>query len=93
LFNKKKFRKLLEKREWDYEINLLEDIPKDFNTKVYIITVEKNAKIVVEKITQDRTYSKIKLEIYYTIFLHPKERKISMISTRLQKVELVHNKR
>jgi len=33
LFNKKKFEKLSEQREWDHEINLLEDIPKELNIK------------------------------------------------------------
>ena len=28
LFNKKKFKKLLERREWDHEINLTEEAPK-----------------------------------------------------------------
>ena len=28
LFNKNKFEKLPERREWDHEINLIEDVPK-----------------------------------------------------------------
>jgi len=38
LFNKKKFEKLLERREWDHEINLTEEAPKELNAKAYAIT-------------------------------------------------------
>jgi len=41
LFNKKKFEKLLEKREWDHEINLTEETPKELNAKVYMMTLKK----------------------------------------------------
>jgi len=37
LFNKKKFEKLLEKREWNYKINSLEDGPKELDVKAYAI--------------------------------------------------------
>jgi len=40
LFNKKKFEKLLERREWDYEINLMEEAPKELNTKAYAVTLK-----------------------------------------------------
>jgi len=40
LFNKKKFEKLPERREWDYEINLMEEAPKKLNTKAYAITLK-----------------------------------------------------
>jgi len=40
LFNKKKFEKLLEHREWDHEINLMEEAPKEFNTKAYAMTIK-----------------------------------------------------
>jgi len=42
LFNKKKFEKLLEKREWNYKINLLEDGPKELDAKAYAITVNED---------------------------------------------------
>jgi len=42
LFNKKKFEKLLEKREWNHKINLLEDGPKELDAKAYIITVNED---------------------------------------------------
>ena len=40
LFNKKKFKKLLEKQEWDHEINLMDEAPKEFNAKAYIMTLK-----------------------------------------------------
>ena len=42
LFNKRKFKKLLDKREWDHEINLTEDAPKELNAKAYAITIKEN---------------------------------------------------
>ena len=41
MFNKKKFKKLLERREWDHEINLIEEVPKELNAKVYAMTIKK----------------------------------------------------
>jgi len=41
LFNKKKFKKLLEQEEWDYEINLTEETSRKLNTKAYMITLKK----------------------------------------------------
>ena len=41
LFNKKKFEKLLERREWDHEINLMDKVPKELNAKAYIMTIKK----------------------------------------------------
>jgi len=40
LFNKKKFKKLLERCEWDYEINLTEEAPKELNAKAYVMTLK-----------------------------------------------------
>ena len=42
LFNKKKFEKLLERREWDYEINLTEEAPRELNAKAYTITIKED---------------------------------------------------
>ena len=42
LFNKKKFEKLPDRREWDHEINLTEDTPKELNVKAYAITVKED---------------------------------------------------
>jgi len=41
LFNKKKFEKLLEWWEWDYEINLMENVPKKLNAKAYVMMIKK----------------------------------------------------
>ena len=41
LFNKKKFKKLLERREWDHEINLTEEVPKKLNAKAYTMILKK----------------------------------------------------
>ena len=44
LFNKKKFKKLLERQEWDHEINLIEKTSKELNVKTYaMILKEKEA--------------------------------------------------
>jgi len=40
LFNKKKFEKLLERRKWDHEINLMEEAPRELNTKAYAMTLK-----------------------------------------------------
>ena len=40
LFNKKKFEKLLEKHEWDHEINLMDKAPKELNAKAYAMTLK-----------------------------------------------------
>ena len=40
LFNKKNFKKLLERHEWDHEINLTEEASRELNTKVYAITLK-----------------------------------------------------
>jgi len=41
LFNNKKFEKLPERQEWDHEINLIEEAPKELNAKVYMMTLKK----------------------------------------------------
>ena len=40
LFNKKKFEKLPERYEWDHEINLTDEAPKELNTKAYAIMLK-----------------------------------------------------
>ena len=40
LFNKKKFEKLLERYEWDHEINLMDEAPWELNTKAYAMTLK-----------------------------------------------------
>jgi len=40
LFNKKKFKKLPERHEWDHEINLTDEAPRELNTKAYAMTLK-----------------------------------------------------
>jgi len=40
LFNKKKFKKLPERYEWDHEINLMDKALKELNTKAYAMTLK-----------------------------------------------------
>ena len=40
MFNKKKFEKLLDQREWDHKINLMEKTSKELNAKAYTITIK-----------------------------------------------------
>jgi len=40
LFNKKKFTKLPERREWDHEINLMDKALKELNAKAYAMTLK-----------------------------------------------------
>ena len=42
LFNKRKYKKLLERREWDYKINLLKNIHKELNARAYEMTVKED---------------------------------------------------
>ena len=44
LFNKKKFKKLPERHEWDHKISLIEEAPRELNAKAYtMILKEKEA--------------------------------------------------
>ena len=52
-----------------------------------------NKQLVAEWITQGRINHGIKIKICDTMFLYPKERWIITIGTRLQKIELVYDKR
>jgi len=40
LFNKKKFEKLLERCEWDHEINLTNKAPRELNAKAYTMMLK-----------------------------------------------------
>ena len=40
LFNKKKFKKLPERHEWDHEINLMDKAPRELNVKTYTIILK-----------------------------------------------------
>jgi len=47
LFNKKKFKVLPQKREWDHEINLVEQAPRELNTKAYTVGMWKTKDFTV----------------------------------------------
>ena len=40
MFNKKKFEKLLERHEWDHEVNLIEEASKELNAKAYTMILK-----------------------------------------------------
>jgi len=40
LFNKKKFKKLLEQWEWDHKINLMEETSKELNANAYVMSIK-----------------------------------------------------
>jgi len=40
LFNKNKFKKLLEQYEWNHKINLTDEVPKKLNAKAYAMTIK-----------------------------------------------------
>jgi len=40
LFNKNKFKKIPERHEWNYEINLIEEAPKELNAKAYAMMLK-----------------------------------------------------
>ena len=90
MFNKKKFKKLLEKQEWNHEINLTEDIFKELNAKAYVITIKENK--VLNQWLDKQINCGIKFKICGTILLHPKERYIITIGTRLQEAEPIYDK-
>ena len=42
LFNKKKFKKLLERQEWNHKINLTENASKELNAKAYAMIIKED---------------------------------------------------
>jgi len=42
LFNKKKFRKLLEQREWNHKINLTKEALNKLNAMTYAMTIKED---------------------------------------------------
>ena len=41
LFNRKKFEKLLEQREWDHKINLIDEALRELNAMIYAMILKK----------------------------------------------------
>jgi len=92
LFNKKKFKKLSERREWDHKINIMDEAPKELNAKAYTMTL-KEKELVVRRTTQGRTHCGIKIKICSTMLLYSQERQIIMVGSRLQEVKPGHDQR
>ena len=93
LFNKKKFKKLLKQREWDHEINLMEEAPKELNAKVYVITVKEEAlnqwldkQLKAGLIVESKSR-------YAAPCLYSKEGWFIMAGSRLQEIKSSHQKR
>jgi len=55
LFNKKKFKKLLKRREWDHEINLMEEAPRELNIKDYAMTIKEDKQLKVGLIKESKS--------------------------------------
>ena len=85
LFNKKKFEKLPERHEWDHEINLMEEAPKELNAKAYVIILKKEEALNqwLDEQLKAGINSGIKVEICGVLFLHSKEKQFTMTGSRL----------
>ena len=75
LFNKKKFKKLPERREWNHKINLTEEVPKKLNTKAYkmIIKEEEVLNQWLDEQLKTRLIVKSKLRYMALCFYIPKK--------------------
>ena len=75
LFNKKKFEKLLEQQEWDYEINLMEEASKKLNAKAYkmILKEEKALNQWLDEQLKARLIIESKLRYMAPYFYIPKK--------------------
>ncbi len=93
LFNKKKFKKLLEQREWDYEINLTENTPKKLNAKTYTITIKEDEVLNQWLNEQLKTGLIVKSSLRYIApyFYIPKKEQIIMVGIELQEIESTYN--
>jgi len=91
LFNKKKFKKLPERREWDHEINLMEEALKELNAKAYAMTL-KEEEALNQWLDESGTHCRVKVKICGTLFLYPKKGRFTTISSRLLEVKSSHDK-
>jgi len=75
LFNKKKFEKLPERREWDYEINLMEEASRELNTKTYAMTIKEEEALNqwLDKQLKSELIKKSKLRYAASCFYIPKK--------------------
>jgi len=75
LFNKKKFEKLPERREWDHEINLMDEAPKELNAKAYAMTLKEKEALNqwLDEQLKTRLIMKSKLRYAAPCFYIPKK--------------------
>ena len=94
LFNKKKFKKLLKQREWDHEINLMEEVPKELNAKVYVITVKEEEALNQWLDKQLKAGLIVESKSRYAApCLYSKEGWFIIAGSRLQEIKSSHQKR
>ena len=67
LFNKKKFKKLLERCEWDHKINLTKEALKELNAKAYTLTLQKKEALNQWLDKQLKTRLIVKLKSRYMV--------------------------
>ena len=75
MFNKKKFKKLLEQQEWNHEINLTEKAPRELNAKAYVITLKEEEALnqELDKQLKARLIVESKLRYVALYFYIPKK--------------------
>ena len=82
LFNKKKFEKLPKRKKWDYKINLIEEVPKELNVKVYIITIKEKEALNQWLDEQLKTGLIVELKSRYTMlyfYISKKDRSLHLV--------------
>jgi len=82
LFNKKKFEKLLERQEWDHEINLTDEAPKELNAKAYAMTLKKEEALNQWLDKQLKAGLIVKLKSRYTapcFYIPKKDRSLRLV--------------
>ena len=93
LFNKKKFKKLLERWEWDHEINLMEEAPRELNVRAQCKSLCYDNKrrwsieLMVGWTIESGINQGIEVVICGILFLHSKEGWIPMVGSRLSEVK------
>jgi len=94
LCNKKKFEKLLERHEWDHEINLTEEAPKELNAKAYTMTLKEEE--TLDQWLDEQLKARLIVESksrYAALCFYISKKDSSLIaSSELQETQLGHNK-
>jgi len=94
LCNKKKFEKLPERHEWDHEINLTEEAPKELNAKAYTMTLKEEETLDqwLDEQLKARLIVESKSRYAAPCFYIPKKDSSLIASSGLQETQLGHNK-